>query len=312
MKRVYSIGKVDYNGSGRKNCLATLEYELKPDGRFSMCGNIWNPRKTDIYCGGQCVDEIAKYFPNNKTVQRMAAVWKRWHLNDMQAGSPAQRAFLETRPELRDYSERKAALAAACLDPDASYLHNGKPYEYGSAWLKDELPPEIIEEIQNWPHDGQEIQPPDDFAAWLEKTFDFSAAYQGEREGMDSYRCIFTPKGRKGESKAFEFKQGFGHRRDYNGKPYSAKREFRSMNGRFSPIRSAPDAKQVFDCLLSDARAYDENRDVADFMESFGYDDLRRARRVWQACEKTYCDLAELIGGGTLARLLSDDDFIPA
>lgn len=310
MQRKFTVGKVDYNDSGRKNCTVTLEYALK-DGGFTMSGNIWNPRMTDIYSGGQCVDEIASYFPENETVQRMAAVWKRWHLNDMQAGSPAQRAFLETHPDLRGYDAVTTALTEAGLNPDANYLHNGKPYEYGTAWLKEDLPSEVIEEIQNWPHDGQEIQPPDEFSAWLEKAFDFSAAYQGEREKMDSYRCTFTPKGRKGESKAFEFKQGFAHRKDTTGAPYSVKRAEHSMKGQFSPKRSAPDAKMVFDCLLTDARAYDENRDVADFVESFGYDDFRAARRAWQACEKTYHDLAELIGAGTLARLLADDDFIP-
>jgi hypothetical protein len=30
---------------------------------------------------------------------------------------------------------------------DESFLHNGKPYEYGSAWLKTEIPENVQQEI---------------------------------------------------------------------------------------------------------------------------------------------------------------------
>jgi hypothetical protein len=152
------LGKVDYNKSGRKNCKAVLEWSLSPEGEFSMSASIWNPRETDIYCGGQCVDEVVAYFPRNATAQRMAEIWRRWHLNHMKAGSPAQAAHLRTLGEWtygRDgfnshYDWACEKLKEVGLLEDASYLHNGKPYRYGSAWLKEELPADVRAEIESW------------------------------------------------------------------------------------------------------------------------------------------------------------------
>lgn len=150
MANRYVLGKVDYNNSGRKNCEAVITWELR-DGRFSMQAEIWNPRKTDIYCGGQCVDMVAAYFPQDAKAQRMLAIWREWHLNDMQAGSPAQREWIAAHPEQsHDYMLLSAALEGAGLNPDPNFLHNGKPYKYGHAWLKRELPADVIAEIESW------------------------------------------------------------------------------------------------------------------------------------------------------------------
>ena len=150
----YVLGKVDYNGSSRRNCEAVITWELE-NGRFSMCAEIWNPRKTDIYCGGQCVEEVAGYFPGNRKAQRMLAIWRKWHLNDMKAGSPAQEAWLKAHPvnavyPQSHYDVASKALSEAGLNPDRSYAHNGKPYKYGSAWLKQDLPADVITEIESW------------------------------------------------------------------------------------------------------------------------------------------------------------------
>lgn len=161
MRHTYSPGKVDYNKSGRKNCRAAFTWEFDGE-RFSMQAEIWNPRGTDIYCGGQCVDTVAAYFPHNKKVQRMLAIWREWHLNDMQAGSPAQRAELKKH----DFAASGASshflwaqliLHDAGLEPDPGYTHNGKPYRYGSAWLTKPIPPEVVAEIEGWSadHEGE-------------------------------------------------------------------------------------------------------------------------------------------------------------
>ena len=84
MKRVFSFGKIDYYHTGRKINLVEVEmsYTEKGDKKvFSVSGKIWNGRKTDIVCGGQCLDEIAKYVktPLFNTIFRL---WKQYHLND--------------------------------------------------------------------------------------------------------------------------------------------------------------------------------------------------------------------------------------
>jgi hypothetical protein len=130
------------------------EITLKWDGeRLSICAGIWNPRGTDYYSCGQNVDEVAGYFRSDKTTQALLRLWRDWHLNDMNAGSPAQSAWMEANPiEAKypdsHYDKARNALAEAGLNPDPSYLHNGKPYAYGSAWLKREIPADVIAEIE--------------------------------------------------------------------------------------------------------------------------------------------------------------------
>lgn len=154
MRKTILLGKVDYNQDGRKNCPAELE--ISWDGkRFSASGNIWQPNRRDCYSCGQIVEKVAGYFPDNQLAQRILAVWRDWHLNDMRAGSPAQQAWLNANPvsfmcHESHYTKAGEALAAAGLNPDPNYLHNGAPYEYGSAWLLEEIPAEIVSEIESW------------------------------------------------------------------------------------------------------------------------------------------------------------------
>lgn len=153
-RHVIALGKIDYNRSGRRNCLATLE--INWDGvRFSASANVWNPRQTDIYMGGQCLEEVCALFPNDTRAQAVLVLWRHWHLNDMRAGSPAQEAWLEANPIKPVYPQSYyelacEALAAAGLNPDPTYLHEGKPhaYAYGSAWLKREIPADVVAEIE--------------------------------------------------------------------------------------------------------------------------------------------------------------------
>jgi len=152
MRHTIELGKVDYNRSGRRNCAVTLEVSWDGE-RFSACASIWNPRRTDIYAGGQMVEEACAYFPHDKRAQRVLALWREWHLNDMNAGSPAQEAWLKANPVTAAYPEShydkaSAALASAGLNPDPDYLHNGKPYRYGSAWLKRDIPADVVAEIE--------------------------------------------------------------------------------------------------------------------------------------------------------------------
>ena len=144
MEHKYVIGRVDYLNNGRR-CEAAITWELK-DGRFSMQAEIGN------YCAGQCVEEVAAFFPGSLKAQRMLAVWRDWHLNDMTAGSPAQEQFFKQHPETKnwDYPQRVGALSRAGLNPDPNYLHKGKPYQYGTAWLKRTIPEDVIKEIESW------------------------------------------------------------------------------------------------------------------------------------------------------------------
>lgn len=43
------------------------------------------------------------------------------------------------------------ALAAAGLNPDPGYMHNGAPYRYGSAWLCVGAPQDVLDFLQSLP-----------------------------------------------------------------------------------------------------------------------------------------------------------------
>jgi hypothetical protein len=131
-QRKLTLGKVDYNGSGRNNCLVTIEWELKTNSdetlTFTASGCIWNPRGTDIYLGGQILEEVAKLFPHHVQAQLLIAIWRRYHLNDMQPGCVHQRLL-----GWEKYDEHPSEPCPVC------------GYKYGSAWLIEEIPDDIID-----------------------------------------------------------------------------------------------------------------------------------------------------------------------
>lgn len=152
VKNKFFVGKVSrrIDKTSPRNCKVFVTWEVSDDGRFSMQAEVWNHIETDIIMGGQCVDTVADLFPHNKKLQRMRAIWERWHLNDMKAGSAVQEEYLRNNPVSAavypesHYEKASAALTSAGLNPDA----NG--YQYGHAWCREELPVDVLTEIQSW------------------------------------------------------------------------------------------------------------------------------------------------------------------
>lgn len=92
------LGFADYDGRGEPLNECAITWALE-NGKFSMSAEVWNPLRSDTVAGGQCVDAVAALFPNDAKAQRMLSIWRRWHLNHMQAGSPAQMDYLQTNPQ---------------------------------------------------------------------------------------------------------------------------------------------------------------------------------------------------------------------
>lgn len=155
-----TLNKVIRIGSGAYgNVFCKIEYKA---GRLSITGVEGPKRNGDAIggCGQIIMREwgIKTYAPG-WTAQLEAefrTVWDKWHLNGMQAGSPAQTAYLDANPITVKYPESHydrvcASLAAAGLNPDPNYIHNGKPYEYGSAWLSVDVPADVLEFLHALP-----------------------------------------------------------------------------------------------------------------------------------------------------------------
>lgn len=131
-------------------------------GKLSISGAIGPKRNGD--CTGSCGQWVMSMNPQDidpapgwtaETVQLFLQYWDKWHLNDMQAGSPAQTAELEKHkfpgyPESH-YKWAQKVLRDAGLDPAPDYIHNGKPYYYGHAWLTVSVPDAVIEFLRALP-----------------------------------------------------------------------------------------------------------------------------------------------------------------
>ena len=143
--------KKTYIGEGPEGRIVV---RIKWDGKnLSITGDIGRDH------GGQIIMspwDIATYAEgvDAETVEKLRTIWEAYHLNDMQAGSPAQSAFLKAHPvadRLNYYAKACDALQAAGINPDPAYLHNGKPYQYGTAWLRIEVPADVLEWLHALP-----------------------------------------------------------------------------------------------------------------------------------------------------------------
>jgi len=148
MKKTITIG---YIVEDKKP--VTLDVKLK-DGNLSICGNI--PR----HSSGQCQDEIDTMAKNgeikitNSLWLILFGVWKEWHLNDMQAGCEHQRAEKWEEKRLDDslpWTQPNSAMWTYKKDHPKGLLCEPCPvcgYKYGSAWLKKELPQDVVDFIE--------------------------------------------------------------------------------------------------------------------------------------------------------------------
>lgn len=156
------------NPHGREKLQAGVEVKYE-DGRLSISGVVGTKRQLaegDAATCGQCIDAIAgissRYLVEEfkkADLDRLVEIWRRWHLNDLTAGSPAQEEWLRTNPVTFEYPDSHytaalEALTAAGLNPDPNYLYKDEPYNYGHAWLTEELPTDVIEWAQEF-HGGQ-------------------------------------------------------------------------------------------------------------------------------------------------------------
>lgn len=130
------------------------------DGRLSITG-VEGPYKSGN-CRGGCgqIYENISIYPNKyakgwnaKIVRKFVEIWKRWHLNDLQAGTPQQERFVRRYrarfPNYRyDYGDMCEKLKRANL---YEVEHNGEPYKYGCKWLTESVPDAILQWLQGLP-----------------------------------------------------------------------------------------------------------------------------------------------------------------
>lgn len=164
-KKTVFLGLANMNGywgdpHAVPECPAYAEIELENKSKgpvLSISATVYNKYKTDIICAGQCLDTIAETnLGKNAIFQEIYDLWKKYHLNDMHAGTPAQEKALRdavATGELSassNYTEQVAYLKSIRLYVDDSVKDaKGEAYRYGHGWLYEPIPVEDIIRIEN-------------------------------------------------------------------------------------------------------------------------------------------------------------------
>lgn len=146
MKTKLNLGKIDGYGIGRKTCAVEVELELTDDGRFTASGTVWNSRHTDCIMGGQCLDEIYPHLKNNPKFKQVYEWWKKWHLNDMHAGTEKQESALE-QAGLTGWANN---YTECCKYLESIGLLYDNGYKFGTSWLKREIPNETLLQMKQF------------------------------------------------------------------------------------------------------------------------------------------------------------------
>lgn len=183
IKRRIEFGKVDYTEKGRKAYPVSVDVELRERGgkqtyryingekvptvettpryyELSICGYIWNARRTDCVCGGQCLDTIREYraqLNNIKLFDEVYRLWTRYNLNGMRAGTPEQeKALAEWKAAGNkydytvacEYLKRRGLYEVMYTGKSCGREYKNEPYKYGHAWLVEDLPAPVVERVR--------------------------------------------------------------------------------------------------------------------------------------------------------------------
>jgi hypothetical protein len=158
-RRVVRPGYIEHAGR-RHDMFVTIEMNDQRNPQhgpeLSITGEVGPKSDGDAWGGcGQNIEDLYRldglhdaWHPNQ--VRRLGEIWDRWHLNGMQAGTPAQMAWLRHNRDLfpgwpiGHYDWAQAALHRAGLEPDDGH-------RYGSAWKYEEVPADVLAWLRDLP-----------------------------------------------------------------------------------------------------------------------------------------------------------------
>lgn len=184
MKKTFDFGKIAYPNPKRRANRVTVTVELEKRGgettytidratgvktvtgktpeylEFSASALVWNQCNTDCVAGGQCLDTIAKHarqLRNRDLFMEIYDLWKTYHLNGMNAGTPEQEAAIKAWKEAGNHYDYDAACdylkSIGLYEVNYTGLTIGRrfdnePYKYGHGWIVNELPAEAVKRIE--------------------------------------------------------------------------------------------------------------------------------------------------------------------
>lgn len=242
----------------------TINQEAENRAKQTITHETITGYKTLSICGdhGQNREEIAdinnykELFISENDLKTITEVWERWHLNDLKPNCIHQTSF---NCNVGNFTEQAAEQTAKCP--------NG--YNYGSQWLVEPLPENIITDIisifekYNKPENTEQKTSKATF-----KQFEVKASYKGTKKAewsSDNFNnhMITVTNTETGNKATFEFWASMAHP--------ELNREYDILN--------------AFYCFITDAISGSES--FEDFCSNFGYDkDSITALKIYRKCKK--------------------------
>ena len=145
------------------------------DGRLSICGVVGPHRNGDCRgSSGQIVDELADTTPDDRkwtreTIDQLADIWNRWHLNDMRPGCEHQRADgwtdrpIDPTKPTNTYGKHFDGQTSPTWNMLARVRENEHPdgllcrpcptcgHKYGTGWLREDVPTDVLDALLTLP-----------------------------------------------------------------------------------------------------------------------------------------------------------------
>lgn len=140
---------------------ASLYYTIKWDGKRLSITGVEGPRYNGD-CSGSCgtihdsilrLDSYTEFFsPESGNRQKFYDIARRWHLNNMRAGTPLQESCLRENGFTGDYES-----VCNFLQSRGLLVDNG--YHYGTKWLHEDVPQDVLKWLYDLPESIDELPP---------------------------------------------------------------------------------------------------------------------------------------------------------
>jgi hypothetical protein len=151
--RIVNIGLAGVCKGKRARVYIKIEYK---DGRLSIIGVHGALVNGDCLGGyGQIVNTLKivdtpAVGVNLQTINKIVEIWERWHLNDMNAGTVEQEEYLRNYYRINRDVKKSYGNDVKLLKEVSLYIvdhpkNKGETYTYGTGWLTEEVPDNVIE-----------------------------------------------------------------------------------------------------------------------------------------------------------------------
>lgn len=138
LKKTYKAGLADFGMSKRSRAIFHLK--LTDDNVFTVCADV---RGVGY---GQVIDEVEKAYKGDPLAEKIVNWWRKYHLNNMHAGTPKQEESLN-KAGITNWAD-DYDICRKYLESIGLLYDNG--YKFGSAWLKEEIPADDLREIKEF------------------------------------------------------------------------------------------------------------------------------------------------------------------